>query len=112
MYGITKSGKRCADELTNWLIYDTGFNQSICQNYVKYNYAPYDSKLVVLSYVDDCVYWYTSEEPGKWFVDTLGKIFQMNFLGYAYWFVFISISQLTKLYMIHLFLKNIGTLPQ
>ena len=42
--------------------------------------------VVVLSYVDDCVYWYTSEAIGKWFVDTLGKIFHVNFLEYAHWF--------------------------
>ena len=48
----------------------------------------------MLSYVDDFVYWYTSKELGKWFVDTLGKIFHINFLGYAHLFRFIRISQL------------------
>ena len=28
------------------------------------------------------------------FVDTLGKIFHVNFLGYAHWFIYIRISQL------------------
>ena len=55
--------------------------------YVYYKYEPYGSKLVVLFYVDDCVYWYTCEEPGKWFVDTLGKIFHVNFPVYAHWFI-------------------------
>ena len=36
-------------------------------------YAPYGSKLVLLYYVDDCVYWYTYDELRKWFVDKLGK---------------------------------------
>ena len=45
-------------------------------------------------YVDDCVYWYTNEDIGKWFVDTLGKIFHVNFLGFAHWFMPIIISQL------------------
>ena len=49
---------------------------------IYYKYAPDGSKIVVLSYVDDCVYWYTSEALGKWFLDTLGKIFHVNFLGY------------------------------
>ena len=44
-------------------------------------------KNVVLSYVDDCVYWYTYEALGQWFVDTLGKILHVNFLGYAHWFM-------------------------
>ena len=31
---------------------------------IYYKYAPDGSMLVVLYYVDDCVYWYTSEELG------------------------------------------------
>ena len=50
-----------------------------------------DQKFVVLYYVDDFVYWYTNEAPGKWFMDTLGKIFHVNFLGYAHWFMSIRI---------------------
>ena len=61
---------------------------------IYYKYAPYGSKIVVLSYVDDCVYWYTNEDLGKWFVDTLGKIFHVNFLVYAHWFMSIIISQM------------------
>ena len=40
---------------------------------INYKYAPDVSKTVVLSYVDECVYWYMNEDIGKWFVDTLGK---------------------------------------
>ena len=61
---------------------------------IYYKYAPDGSNIVVLSYVDDCVYWYTNEDLGKWFVDTLGKRFHVNFLGYAHWFMSIIISQL------------------
>ena len=71
MYGITNYGKVFADELTNWLIDDAGFNQSKCQISVYYKYEPDGSKLVVLSYVDYFVYWCTSEELGNCFVDTL-----------------------------------------
>ena len=61
---------------------------------IYYKYAPYGSKIFVLSYVDDCVCWYTNENLGKWFVDTLGKRFHVNFLGFAHWFMSIIISQL------------------
>ena len=61
---------------------------------IYYKYAPDGSKIVVLSYVDDFVYWYTNEYVGKWFADTLGKRFHVNFLGYAHWFMLIRISQL------------------
>ena len=59
-----------------------------------YKYAPYGSKMVGLSYVGDCVYWYTNDALVKWFVDTLGKRFHVNFLGYAHWFMSIIISQM------------------
>ena len=61
-----------------------------------YNNSPYGSKLVVLSYVDDCICWYTPKEIGKWFVDTLGKIFILNFLGFSHWFMYSRISQLKE----------------
>ena len=51
-------------------------------------------KIVVLYYVGDCVYLYTNEDLGKWFVDTFGKRFHVNFLGYSHWFMSIRISQL------------------
>ena len=93
MYGMTNSGKLFAGELTEWLIKEV-FVQSQCQMSIYYKYAPDGSKIVVLSYVDDCVYWYTNEDIGKWFVDTLGKRFHVNFLGFAHWFMSIRISQL------------------
>ena len=62
--------------------------------YIYYKYAPYGTKTIVLSYVDDCVYWYTYETLGKLFVDTLGSRFHVKFLGYAHWFMSIVISQM------------------
>ena len=61
---------------------------------IYYMYAPDGSKIVVLSFVDDCVYWYTNEDIGKWFVDTLGNKLHVNLLGYSHWFMSIRISQL------------------
>ena len=51
-------------------------------------------KKVVLSYVDDFVYWYTSEALGKWFGDALGNRFHVKLLGYAHWFTSIIISHM------------------
>ena len=89
---MTNSGKFFDDEFTDWLL-EVLFIQSKCKMFIYYKYATYGSKIVVLSYVDDCVYWYTNEDIGKWFVDTLGKIFHVNFLGYAHWFISIRMSQ-------------------
>ena len=52
------------------------------------------AKVVVLYYGGDCVYWYTNEDLGKWFVDTLGNRFHVKFLGFAHWFMSIIIYQL------------------
>ena len=90
MYGMTNSGKLFAYESTEWLL-EAGFIQSQCQMSIYYKYAPDGSKIVVLSYVDYCVNWYTNEDLGKWFVNTLGKILHVNFLGYAHCFMSIRI---------------------
>ena len=68
MYGMTNSGKLFSDELTEWLL-EAGFILSQCHMSIYYNYAPDGTTFFVLSYVDVCVYWYTSEALGKWFVD-------------------------------------------
>ena len=93
MYGMTNSGKLFADELTEWLL-EAFFIKSQFQMSIYYNYAPDGSKIAVLSYVDDCVYFYTNEDLGKWFFDTLRKRFHVNFLVYAHWFMSIRISQM------------------
>ena len=61
MYVMTDSGDLFANELTNWLIEYSSLNQFKYQIYVYYKYVRDGSKLVVLSYFDDCVYWYRSE---------------------------------------------------
>ena len=71
MYGMTNYGKLFSDELTDCLL-EAGFIQSQFQMSIYYKYAPDGSKIIVLSYVYDCVYWYTNGDLGKWFIDTLG----------------------------------------
>ena len=64
MYGMKNSGKLFPDELIEWFI-EAGFIQSQCQMSIYYKYAPDGSKIVVLSYVDDCFHWYANEDLGK-----------------------------------------------
>ena len=94
VYGMTNSGKVFANELTYWLI-EACFIQYKCQMSIYYKYAPGGTKIVVLYYVDDCVYWYTYEALVKSFVVTLRKRFHVNFLGYTHWFMSIRIYQMT-----------------
>ena len=61
---------------------------------IYYKYAPYRTQIVVLSYADNYVYWYTSEALEKWFFDALGKKLFVNFLIYSHWFMSIRISQM------------------
>ena len=56
IYVMTHYGIFFADELTEWII-EEGFIQSQCQMSIYYKYAPDGSKTVVLSYIDDSVYW-------------------------------------------------------
>ena len=60
MYGMNNSGKVFSDELTEWLL-EAGFIQYQYHMSIYYKYAQYGTKQIILSYVDDCVYWYTSE---------------------------------------------------
>ena len=80
---MNNSGKLPADEFTEWLI-EAVLIQSQCQIFIYYKYAPDVTNIVVLSYVDDSVYWYTYEALGKCFVDTLGNRFHANFLGFVH----------------------------
>ena len=64
MYVMTNSGKLFAYELTEWFL-ESGLIQSQCQMYIYYNYAPYGTKVVILSYIDVYLYWYTSEALRK-----------------------------------------------
>ena len=97
-YVMTKYGKIFADDLTECLL-ETGFKRYQCHMSIYYKYEPYGSKIVVLSYVDDCVYWYDYEDIGKWFVDALGNIFHVKFLGYEHWFMSTIIHHMKKNYI-------------
>ena len=93
MYGMTYYGNLFADELIEWLL-EAGFILSKCKTSIYYKYAPYGSKIIVLSYVDDFILWYNSEAIGKWFVDNLGKGSRVNLLVYAHCFMSIRIYQM------------------
>ena len=93
MYGITNFGKLFDNDLTYCLL-EPGFIQSKYQMSIYYKYAPDGKNIVVLYYVYNFFYWYTSEAIRKCFVDTLGHIFHVNFLGYAHRFMSIRIYQM------------------
>ena len=59
-------------DLIEWLL-EAGFIVYQFQMSIYYKYAPYGSIIVVLYYVNDCVYWYTHETLGKLFLVNLGR---------------------------------------
>ena len=61
MYGMTDSGKLFYDEITNFFIDGEGCKQSQCKINIYYKYIQDGYKWVLLSYDDECVYWYTSD---------------------------------------------------
>ena len=86
LYAMPKYEHLFADKLTYLLINEVGFKNtnfgclSIISTLQMGKIRSRWEKIVVLSYVDYFIYWYTSEAPGKQFVDTLGKILHVNFL--------------------------------
>ena len=96
---MTKSGKVFSYELKEWLI-EVCFILSQFQMSIYYKYAPYVTNIAVFSHVDVCFYWYTSEALEFLFVDTLGRIFHMNFMVFAHWFMSIRISQMKDHYIL------------
>ena len=83
---MTNSRKCFAGDLTQWFL-EAGFIQYQFYISIYYNYAPDGTSIFVLYYDDDFVYWYTSEDLGKWFVETLGNKSHANFLGYTHLFI-------------------------
>ena len=65
---------------------------------IYYKYAPDGGKIVLFN-VYDCVYWYTYEALGKWFVSAPGKRLHVNFLEYEHCFMSIRIYQMKDHYI-------------
>ena len=63
---MTNSRKLFAGKITDLVINEAGSKRSQFQISIYFHYAPGGSKLVVLSPVGDCIYWYIFEELGKW----------------------------------------------
>ena len=84
--------------MKDWLI-ESGFIQYQCQISISDNYSLDKTIIFLLYYFDGCVYWYTSESLGKWFVATLGKRLHVNFLGYSHWFISTRISKIKDQYI-------------
>ena len=59
---------------------------SIYYRYSSYGFFSFFNNVV------DCVYWYKYEALVKWFVDTLEKRFNVKFLRFSHWLMFINIS--------------------
>ena len=86
MYGKNYSGNLFSDELTEWLI-ESGFILYQFSISIYYKYAPNGERKMFYLMLTNCVYWYIAEDLVKRFVDTLGNILHVNFLGFYYLFM-------------------------
>ena len=90
---MTISGNLFSDELAEWFL-EAGFKKSQCQMSIYYKYAP-DGRNILFYLMFMIVYIGIHLKPSEtWFVDTLGKRFNVNFLGYAYWLMSMIISHM------------------
>jgi len=92
MYGMTYSGKYWFQELREWLV-DEGFKQSIICPCLFSKVFTDKSIVKLLDYVDDMLYFGTSEATLKPFCDSLTSRFDVEMLGQAYWYLSMWISQ-------------------
>jgi hypothetical protein len=85
MYGMMLSGKYWYQELMDWLLAE-GFNQSTVMKCLFWKVYSDGSIVFVLDYVDDMLYYGTSEITLKDFETNLSNRFALEFMGQAHWF--------------------------
>ena len=93
MYGQTISGRYWYDELTGWLTneYKCYCSRSAPSLYIKtYNDG---SKLFMLNYVDDMLYFGTTSTTEKQFEHDLKNKYAVDFKGQADWYLSVHITQ-------------------
>lgn len=92
IYGQKMSGKFWNQDYTEWLL-DQGFEQSTADTtyFIKYN--PDGSWIRLIFYVDDCLYYGSTDKAEKDFEKEVAKRFKIEFNGNANWFLQMRIHQ-------------------
>jgi hypothetical protein len=92
MYGMSLSGKYWYQELQEWLIAN-GFMQSKVIACLFWKTFPDGSKVYLLDYVDDCLYYGTNDTTLKEFEVKISGRFDLTLMGQAHWYLSTRIQQ-------------------
>jgi len=86
MYGTTLCGKYWYMDLMDYLK-KAGFEEVDCFKCLFINEFPGGTKIFLLNYVDDMIYYGTNQDKLQLFEQQLGKRFNLELLGQAHWYL-------------------------
>ena len=92
IYGLTYSGKFWNEEFSEWLI-GQGFVQSTADTTYFIKYYKDGSWIRLIFYVDDCLYFGSSDAIEKEFEKSVASRFNIDYNGQANWFLQMRIYQ-------------------
>ena len=95
MYGMTLSGKYWYQELNDYLT-EIGFSHSTTIPSLFWKTYPDSSVVFLLDYVDDLLYYRTSDMHIKDFEKQLSSRFDLEIIGQAHWYLACWIMQLAN----------------
>ena len=95
MYGTTLCGKYWYLDLLDFLK-EIGFKEGNCVKCFFVKEFPDGTKLFLLNYVDDMLYYGTNPSRVQEFEEQLGKRFHLELLGQAHWYLGTRIQQLAN----------------
>ena len=96
MYGQTVSGAYWFDELNTWLVEEEKFVQSIIAPTLYTKTFEDGSTIWLLNYVDDMLYFCTSESRRREFEKHVCKRFAVELKGRAQWYISMKLRQLNN----------------
>jgi hypothetical protein len=92
MYGMSLSGKYWYQELQEWLLENSFMQSKVIACFFWKNFED-GSKIYLLDYVDDCLYYGTSEASLKIFEKEISARFDLTLMGQAHWYLSTRIQQ-------------------
>ena len=92
IYGLTYSGKFWNEEFSEWLL-DQGFEQSTADTTYFIRYYKDGSWIRLIFYVDDLLYFGSSDAVEKEFEQSVSRRFNIDYNGQANWFLQMRIQQ-------------------